>query len=69
MKDEKSGNYYLIDLQSYQKTSASKLWGEFEKKKAESPVKNNIKRRPASSPEKLQTRKTHTIQNDETLNQ
>lgn len=34
MKDIKTGNYYIVDLQVYQKNSASKLWGEFEKKKA-----------------------------------
>jgi len=57
MKDKKSGSYYLLDLQSYKNTSATKLWGEFEKKKSESPTKNAVKRRPASSPEKLQNRK------------
>lgn len=60
MKDTKTGYYYIVDLQVYQKTSASKLWGQFEKKKAESPVKLPVKRRPASSPEKLQTRKMPT---------
>ena len=60
MKDPKTGNYYITDLQVYQKTSAARLWGEFEKKKAESPVKTAVKRRPASSPEKLQTRKMPT---------
>jgi len=27
MKDQKTGYYYIVDLQVYQKTSASKLWG------------------------------------------
>lgn len=60
MKDTKSGNYYIVDLQVYQKVSAAKLWGEFEKKKTDSPTKAPVKRRPASSPEKLQTKKVPT---------
>lgn len=50
IKDPKTGYYYIVDIQAYRKASASKLWGEFEKKKAESPTKPPIKRRPASSP-------------------
>ena len=50
MKDTKTDNYYIVDLQVYQKTSATRLWGEFEKKKSESPTKPTVKRRPASSP-------------------
>ncbi len=66
MRDPKNSYYYIIDIQAYQKTSAAKLWGEFEKKKAESPTKANIKRRPASSPEKIQTRRRPTeTQNEE----
>lgn len=60
MKDNKTANYYIVDLQVYNKVSATKLWGEFEKKKAESPTKAPVKRRPASSPEKLQTKKVPT---------
>lgn len=60
MKDQKTGYYYMVDIQAYQKSSASKLWGDFDKKKAESPTKAAVKRRPASSPEKLQTRKMPT---------
>lgn len=60
MRDPKNSYYYIIDIQAYQKTSATKLWGEFEKKKAESPTKTNVKRRPASSPEKIQTRRRPT---------
>lgn len=60
MKDTKTDNYYIVDLQVYQKNSATKLWGEFEKKKSESPTKAAVKRRPASSPEKLQNKKVPT---------
>ncbi len=34
MKDPKTNCFYMIDIQVYQKVSASRLWGEFEKKKA-----------------------------------
>jgi hypothetical protein len=69
MKDPKTGYYYITDLQVYHKTSATRLWGEFDKKKAESPTKAAVKRRPTSSPERIQSKKMPTeSQNEENVN-
>lgn len=51
VKDE-IDSYYLVDIQVYSKTTASKLWGTFDNTKAflESPEKEKKKIRPTSSP-------------------
>lgn len=55
VKDE-IDSYYLVDIQVYEKTSASKLWGTYDNTKTflESPEKEKKKIRPTSSPERLQ---------------
>ncbi len=53
VKDE-IDSYYLVDIQVYSKTNASRLWGSYDNTKVflESPDKKKI--RPTSSPERLQ---------------
>lgn len=56
VKDE-IDSYYMVDVQVYEKGTASKVWGIYDNSKAylESPEKPEKKRiRPTSSPERLQ---------------
>ena len=53
IKDE-SDCFYLTDIQVYKKSQSTKVWGFYTERKAHSPSKGKMRRRPASSPERLQ---------------